>query len=220
VNEPDPELAYYRTVEDFFSTLRGLPHTLSPKDFELLRSWWRDRVPLAAVRAGLAEVFARRREDGEPEPVVSLRYCRHAVARHARSIAEMRVGSDEGARAPDHQDASGRLALVAAQLRDCADQQRQPNPHLGELIDGIADSLMDAAELPPAALDEHLFALEATLLTGCLAALDDAQRATLDHAARAAASSSSATEEAHERAFRAHRDRQLRSLLGLPRLEL
>lgn len=220
MNDHDPELAYYRTIEDFFSTLRGLPHTISPKDFELLRTWWREGVPLAAVRAGLAEVFARRREDGESEPVVSLRYCRHAVARHARSIAEMRVGAGDGDSETDHGDAGDRLASLATQLRSCADRERGQNPRLGELIEGVAESLLDAAELPLAALEEHLFALEATLLSGCMAALDDPRRRALEDHARNAAVSTSATEDARERAFKAHRDRQLRSLLGLPRLEI
>ena len=57
MNDEDPELAYYRSVEDLFATLRGTPHTLSPRDFQLLRGWWRDEVPLAAVVTGLTEVF-------------------------------------------------------------------------------------------------------------------------------------------------------------------
>ncbi|MEJ2582841.1 MAG: hypothetical protein P8127_14590 [Acidobacteriota bacterium] len=86
------EIAYYREIEDYFATLRGVPHVLSPKDFQLLREWWRDEIPLPAVRAALAEVFARRRDRGEPDPVVSLSYCRHAVKAHARRAAEMHVG--------------------------------------------------------------------------------------------------------------------------------
>ena len=80
----EEELRYYRSVEDFFAWVRGVPHTLSPRDFQLLRSWWRDQVPLAAVLAGITEVISRRREDGDGDPVVSLSYCRHAVRRHAR----------------------------------------------------------------------------------------------------------------------------------------
>ena len=38
----EDELRYYRTVEDLFATLRGVPHVLSPRDFQLLRTWWRD----------------------------------------------------------------------------------------------------------------------------------------------------------------------------------
>jgi len=54
------ELAYYRAVEDLFARLRGTQFIFSPKDFALLRRWWGEQVPLAAVAAGIAEVFERR----------------------------------------------------------------------------------------------------------------------------------------------------------------
>ncbi len=111
------ELEYYRAVEDLFATLRGVPHVISPKDFQLLREWWRDEVPLAAVRAGITEVFARRRERGELDPVVSLSYCRHAVRKHAQRLAEMLVGaSDDGASPPP--DPKPDLEALATDLRD------------------------------------------------------------------------------------------------------
>jgi len=126
--DDDLEIAYYRTVEDLFATLRGVPHILSPKDFHLLRQWWRDEVPLAAVRAGITEVFAKRRERGEPDPVVSLSYCRHAVKTHARRIAEMHVGaSDEGVRQPEF-DAEDALRSLESELNAAAESQRDPRP--------------------------------------------------------------------------------------------
>ena len=70
--ETEEELAYYREIEDFFAAMRGVPHIVSPKDFQLLRGWWRDRIPLAAVAAGISEVFARRRDRNDRDPVVSL----------------------------------------------------------------------------------------------------------------------------------------------------
>ena len=47
--ENGAEIEYYRAIEDRFAALRGVPHTLSPKDFQLMRRWWSDQVPLAAV---------------------------------------------------------------------------------------------------------------------------------------------------------------------------
>ncbi len=64
----DAEIAYYRAVEDHFAALRGTPFLFSPKDFALLRRWWREGVPLAAVLAGIAEAWERRRER-EEDPV-------------------------------------------------------------------------------------------------------------------------------------------------------
>ncbi len=54
MTDPDEaEIAYYRAVEDHFAALRGTPFLFSPKDFALLRRWWREGVPLAAVLAGI-----------------------------------------------------------------------------------------------------------------------------------------------------------------------
>jgi hypothetical protein len=78
----------------------------------------------------------------------------------------------------------------------------------------------DAAGLPPASLAEHLFALESTLLANCLDALDEDERSQLEDRAEKEAASVTATPEARKRTFRAFRDRGLRDLLGIPRLEL
>ena len=77
-----------------------------------------------------------------------------------------------------------------------------------------------AHELPPAALEEHLFALESALLATCLTTLGNDDRDELEERARADASASAATPEARDRTFLAFRDRLLRELLALPRLDL
>ncbi len=216
----DAEIEYYRSVEDFFASLRGVPHTLSPKDFELLRKWWRDRVPLAAVRAGIAEVFARRRDRGDADDVVSLRYCRHGVSRHAKRIAEMRVGELQGGTEADAREGEEPLHTISSELQRIADGCRQINRRLAEILTSVAAAVEDAAELSPAAAGEHLFALEASLLARCFDVLEPGRREQLEDRARALAEPAGATEEARQRAYRAHRDRLLREMLGLPRLEL
>ncbi len=218
--DDDRELTYYRTVEDLFATLRGVPHILSPKDFHLLRGWWRDEIPLAAVRAGITEVFAKRRDRGEPDPVVSLSYCRHAVQTHARRIADMHVGaSHEDTQQPEF-DADDALRSLESELTAAAERQRTPRPRVAEAIEGIAAAVGAARELPPAAVEEHLFALESALLATCLASLGYDERDALEERARTDADASATTPEARDRAFLAFRDRLLRELLALPRLEL
>ena len=218
--DDDLELEYYRTVEDLFATLRGVPHTLSPKDFHLLRQWWRDEIPLAAVRAGITEVFAKRRDRGEPDPVVSLSYCRHAVQAHARRIAEMQVGAADLAASQPDLDTEAALESLEANLYTAAKRQQLTRPRVAEAIKGIAATVEAAHELPPAALEEHLFALESALLATCLATLGADDRDELEERARADAVASAATPEARDRTFLAFRDRLLRDLLALPRLEL
>jgi hypothetical protein len=211
------ELAYYRAVEDFFAGLRGRPHLLSPRDFQLLRGWWREGVPLAAVTGGLSEVFARRRDRGESDPVVSLSYCRHAIKRHARRLAEMRVGA-ESRPAPDGEPSGRSLEELDGALRQAAAAGASSRPEVATVIGGIVDRMEALAELPAAILEEHLFTLEAVLLEECWRVLPAAEREVIEHIAAAAAAEG--TDEARERTRRAVRDRELRALLGLPRLEL
>ena len=219
MTEDDRELEYYRAVEDLFATLRGMPHTLSPKDFSLLREWWRDGIPLVAVQAGMTEVVARRREQGEAEPVVSLSYYRHAVRRHAKHAAEMAVGATEVSTEtpPDLDEAR---QSVVRKLRAAAASNRVARPNVSDALDRVAGMIEDTADLPPAFLGEHLFALESTLLANCLDALDEDERSRLEGRAEKEADAVTATPDARERTFRAFRDRGLRDLLGIPRLEL
>lgn len=218
--DADEELEYYRAVEDFFAAVRGVPHLLSPKDFQLLRSWWRESVPLAAVTGGISEAFARRRDRGEDDPVVSLGYCRHAVARHAKRLAEMRAGAHPETPAAAAGESRRTPAALAAELRAAA-------AALGDSLLPVAGAILTVAELveasgnlPPVVLEERLVALESVLLAGCWRALPEAERQRIEAASTAAAAASGAAGEARERTRRATRDRELRRALGLPRLEL
>lgn len=211
-----PELEFYRAVEDLFSTLRGVPHVLSPKDFQLLRTWWKDQVPLSAVRTGVAEVFARRRERNEIEPVVSLTYCRHAVESHARRIAEMRVGTKS-----EPSDATpGSLRRLAGALEECSRKNFKNRPRAAAVIERISHEVGAATEIEQIFVEEHLYALETSLLTDCLEALEVEDRNQLENLARSEAARVAVHPEAVERTFRALRDRALRTLLELPRMEI
>ena len=220
VIEADEELEFYRGVEDFFAALRGVPHLLSPKDFQLLRSWWRDGVPLAAVTGGISEVFARRRDRGDEDPVVSLAYCRHAVARHAKRLAEMRAGAHPEQPAAGATDRRHPPVALAAGLRSAAAALSGDMLPVAGAILTVADLVEAGIDLPPAMLEERLCALESVLLAGCWRALPAAERERIEAASVAAAAASGATGEARVRTCRAIRDRELRRALGLPRLEL
>ncbi len=221
MTEPDDrELAYYRAVEDLFATLRGVPHLLSPKDFQLLRTWWREGVPLDAVTAGISEAFARRRERGEATDVLSLGYCRHAVREQARRLAEMRVGSEPSADTATADRRRGALAGIADDLRRAAADRATDLPRVAALLEAFAGQVDAVAELPEAAWDEQLFSLESSLLPACLDALPGGAREEIEETSRSEAAASGATGEALRRTALAMRDRELRRRLGLPRLEL
>ena len=216
----EKELDYYREVEDLFATLRGVPHMLSPKDFHLLREWWRNEVPLMAVRAGITEVLARKQERGDSEPVVSLSYCRHAVDAHARRLAEMRVGAQDEDAAASSVEAAAAMRALAGRLTEAANRQRSKRSVIAGIMDGIAREIESTAGLPVDRLEQHLFALETALLTNCRKALDESSLNEIEEQARQRAAATAATPDAGERTFRALRDKMLRELLALPRLEL
>jgi hypothetical protein len=217
MSEDEPELAFYAAVEDLFATLRGQPHVLSPKDFHLMREWWRDGVPLAAVGAGLAEVAARRSARGDDDPVVSLGYCRHAIRRHAKRLAEARVGAGETLPSID---AKENLDALADRLAGDAARLAPDLPAVAAAIDGVALAVRRARELAAGELEAHLAELETVLLARCREALPTALLDEILAAAASAAAASGAAGDALERTRRALIDRELRRRLGLPRLEL
>ncbi len=217
----DAELSYYRSVEDLFASLRGAPHILSPRDFQLLRSWWRDGIPLAAVTAGLTEVFARNRDTENADPVVSLSYCRHAVKRNAKRLAEMHIGQTATDPSAESSETTADWRPLVIDLTAAANAQRDRRPAIADILVRIAEQIEAAGrDLPLDLLDEHIFGLESAMLHECWQALPDDERQTIDDRVEAAVSSTSATGKARRRSARALRDRETRILLGLPRLEL
>jgi len=215
----EAEIAYYRAVEDLFAALRGVPHTLSPRDFHLLRTWWREGVPLAAVRTAVTEVFARRRERGDDGPVLSLAYCRHAVREHVKRLAAMRVGAPATA-GVEALDAACALDGLADRLDAIVSELRHRRPRVADVVARVAAELRAARELPPGMIEDHLYSLESTLLDACLQALDEDDRQALEQRATAEAAAAATNPEARQRMCLALRDRLLRDLLALPRLEL
>lgn len=216
-----PEITYYRAVEDLFSSLRGAPHILSPRDFQLLRSWWRDEVPFSAVTAGLTEVFARQQEREDSDPVVSLSYCRHAVKRHAKRIAEMNIGQAGDTPRPDESGVNQGLRRLTEALAEAADRLAESGSPVADVLTRIGRQIeIVGRELPPDTLDQHLFELESTMLKECWQALPEEDRREIDKSVEAAVSATSTSDEARRRSGRALRDREIRLQLGLPRLEI
>jgi hypothetical protein len=207
------ESAYYRAVEDHFARLRGTVFVISPKDFALLRRWWREGIPLAAVLAGVAEVFERRRE-ANVDPVSSLAYCRHAVARHAR-----RLGG-AGDVSPTPIDVPGALQRLALATRQAANSWAEE-----PAVVAVLDDLRRAVEsLPfdadPAALDDTLSRLELAALESAAAKLPRETRAELEERIAGELVGLAVEGAVRLRTERALRLRLVRKLLGLPRLEL
>ncbi|MGC8916056.1 MAG: hypothetical protein ACP5NF_03665 [Thermoanaerobaculum sp.] len=207
----DEELAYYRAVEDHFCRLRGTPFLFSPKDFAYLRRWWQEGVPLSAVLMALSEVFAKRRERGE-DPVSSLAYCRHAVARQARRMAQARVGVGEEVA----WDVGASLDALYRQVE--AVRATLPGPRVKEVLEALAATLRSLPrDLPPATVEAMLAELEAQTLAAVWEALAPGEREQLQTQLRESFPEGA---ELSGRAWEVALWRAVREHLGLPRLEL
>ena len=210
------ELAYYRAVEDHFAALRGTPFLFSPKDFALLRRWWGEGVPLAALLAGIGEVCERRRER-EADPVSSLAYCRHAVARQAKRLASARVGAAPGEGAFDVATAIRALAGAVAETTAAWQGVPQVAAVLRDLERAVATLPEDSQ---PAALDETLADLEFTSLDALLGALPMDRREAIDSEVERELAGLKLADDVRKRTRHALLVKALRRLIGLPRLEL
>ena len=210
------EVAYYRAVEDHFARLRGTPFLFTPKDFALLRGWWSEAVPLAAVMAGIGEVVARRRERGE-DPVSSLAYCRHAVARHVKRLSVAAVGGTAlGAEVDVPARVRSYVAAVERAARSCAD-----SPEVAEALAALARAVTTLpVDAPAAALEATAASLEATALDAAAAALSGERRAALLAAVAATEAGAGGIAAMPATARRAVGLRAVREVLSLPRLEL
>ncbi|MFH1177947.1 MAG: hypothetical protein V1750_11115 [Acidobacteriota bacterium] len=210
------ELAYYHAVEDYFALLRGTQAVVLSKDYVLLRKWWNDGVPLAAVMAGIAEAMERRPER-EGEGVFTVRYCRHAILRHAKRLALAGVGGETGAGALD---SAAAIARCAAIVREAARRWHE-TPRLAAALGDLALAVERLPQgAPPGALDMTIAELERGTLLAVAALLPAELKAELATAADAELSGHDLTEEVRERTLAALKLKRIRALLGLPRLEL
>lgn len=211
------ELAYYRAVEDLFARLRGTPFLLTPKDFALLRRWWVEGVPLAAVVTGLGEVFARRRERGE-DPVSSLSYCRHAVARAAKRLASAGRAADTAAATPD---VGMGLNSLADEVGVLAERWRGERDEWAAALEMLCDALRGLpAGRPAADIAETLGRLEVAMLEVLAGSAPPEVVEHVETALRAELEGLELPQEARKRMERALRLRLWRDQVGLPRLEL
>jgi hypothetical protein len=219
VTSADPELDFLRQVEDLFAASRGLPHVLSPKDVQLIRSWFADSVPLAAVAAGVTEAIEKKREAEDGDVVVSLSYCRHAVRKHAKRMAAAAVGSGEP-EVSRHRNHSPAVHHLCDHLGRLAGELRSSHPETAEILVDVSGRLGAAADADRDTIDGLVFALESEMLRRCRESLSDAEQRAIDEKVRQLLQRSATPESSWARVGKAHRDRLVREALRLPRLEL
>ena len=86
VLHPDPEAAYYQSVEEYFVSRRGDPLILSNADWTLVRTWRLTGIPLRVVLRGIRDALDAHAHGFDRERKVgSLAYCaREVEAAHER----------------------------------------------------------------------------------------------------------------------------------------
>jgi len=93
---PDPEAAYYQTIEEFFVSRRGDPLLLSNADWLLIRKWRTAGVPLRVVLRGITDALDGHAHSwGRDRKVGSLAYCaREVEAAHERWQRALGFGTE------------------------------------------------------------------------------------------------------------------------------
>jgi hypothetical protein len=166
---------YFQEIESHFISRRGTPFVLNAKDWELMKKWAADAIPLPIIIEAIDSVFDR--FDASQRQVNGLAFCRDAVRRLWKERRELQIGASE---AVPEAGAEPALDALATALESSA--ARAFAPRVREL----------AAEKSVPKIEEQLIDLEHEL---AIALATDAIRAD---AARAAAGNARA-EEAHLR---------------------
>jgi hypothetical protein len=205
------DLEYFQAIELAFILQRGAPLLLSPSDYQVIKAWHRDGVPLELVLRELEEFFDRRRLREDARLVRSLRQCRPKIDAAWRNLQELTA---PGARAAGTEPLAvePRLAALARALPEDLPGREA----LGEEIAALA-ALAD-----PRRIEERLAELEDEVVEALLSALAGPERSAVE-AEVDRTLASLAGRVAGEEAARA-RDRLLRQRVrrqtGLPTLSL
>jgi cob(I)alamin adenosyltransferase len=131
----------------------------------------------------------------------------------------MHVGGDGGV--ADTSEMKGEVEALLTALAAAAASHAADRPSVTEVLRRIGDQLKAVgSDLSADLLDEQLYGLESSMLVACWEALEAPERESIDHRVTGTAASTASTDKARRRSERALRDREIRLLLDLPRLEL
>jgi hypothetical protein len=156
----DPELeAFVEALEQRLSQLRGQPHTLSPREFELARGWFASGAGVAVVLRGIEQAFAR-------EPTASsLVFCDRFVDVALAGARDQQPGREPPPALDTPEDVAGRVsalvrglerqAAIAAferplrklrEIEDLLAVAPRPNwAYVGDLLEEIEEQISRAA---------------------------------------------------------------------------
>lgn len=215
---------YFQRIEQVFIGLRGAPLLLSPKDWQTAREWHRQGIPLDLVSRTLEEVFERRRERGDDDPISSLRYCNRAVQAAWKELRELVAVAGPGRGAGEAGEAvafdpARRLAALSAALPE----DLPGRPDVVERLGGItAGGEGEAPETDPRRIEEALAALDREVVGELIERLPADERAELERAAEESvrALADRVPRDELDRARRRVLEQKVRRLYSLPTLSL
>ena len=181
---------YFTEIEAHFARRRGTPFIVNAKDWALMKKWAEEGVPLPVVIEALDSVFDKQEAKGRK--VNSLSFCKHAVKELWDERRELAIGAEGDL---PEEDPAPRLEELAAAL---------PSPY-AERVRELRGSVPQ--------IEEHLMAIEATLLDELLLQAPELR-------AEAEALVAGADEKTRARSLEAHLRRLARERFGVPRLSL
>ena len=215
---------YFQRIEEVFIGLRGAPLLLSPKDWQAAREWHRQGIPLDLVTRTLEEIFERRRERGEEDPISSLRYCNRAVQaawKEQRELVAVAGGPSGEDAPPDAEvfDPTARLAALAGALpQDLPDRAT-----LAGRLDALGAAAAEGGKAAdPRRIEQALAALDREVIDGLIEGLAPARRRELESGAEESvrALADRVPRDQIERARRRVLEQKVRRLHALPTLSL
>lgn len=217
--DPLSDHEYFQAIEEVFVRLRGAPLLLPPKDWQTARTWHREGIPLDLVLRTLEELFERRRERGEEDKVLYLRYCDRAVrsawkeARELTAAAAARRAPGVGEEVGGGLDVDARLDALATSLPDDLPERTE----LAAAVRALGGSAADDRRV-----EEELAALDRRTVERLIEGLDPERRKELDREVEEAVRGMAARlpREEAERARGRLLDQKVRRLFGLPTLSL
>ena len=213
---------YYEEVESYFVARRGSPLFITPSEWDLVRRWEQQGIPLAVVKEGIDRVFERPKTLLKPR---RLGYCRQTVEAAFRRFRESSLGGRAGGTAQDDSSASAHLTEVSSRLQDLAAAWSETQSELSLLLERTAAavrSLSERAEEAPGEVERELTALDGKLVVESEAVLGDAVREELRREAESSLESyrGRMPEKIYRAALESGYRRRLRRKLGLPTLSL
>lgn len=196
---------YFDEIEAHFAKRRGTQFIVTPKDWELMKKWSAEGIPLPIVIEAIDSVFDRNEAKALNRKINSLSYCRHAVKELWTERRELQVG--EGSATPEA-GAEAMLEALASAL--------EATGVAGEMPSRVRE-LVREGSVPK--IEERLIELEHELLDSILTSRPDDARAIREDVARALAGTT-LDEKTRARTEEANLRRLVRERFGLPRMTL